>query len=117
MTRLIGLKKTGAPSDDGSGEVDVAFGINVAGMLVAEAGTWVGSSDTRFVVFAGAGSVLEGGVKYTFRSHANVATINRDRDKNSFFIVEFLSCHSIKGKLPNRIGKLGSFLLVVRMDF
>jgi hypothetical protein len=94
MTRLIGLKKTGTPSDDGSGKVDVAFGTNVAGMLVAEAGTWVGSSDTGIVVLAGAGSVLAGGVKYTFRSHAKVTMIRRDRNKSSFFsivldIVEF----------------------------
>jgi hypothetical protein len=88
----------------------VALGTTVAGIAcVSEmktSGVVVGGSTTKMGVVAAVGGSLVG-VKFTDRLHANDTITSRHRNKNIFFMVEFLSLSIIaimNLKLPRRWG-------------
>jgi hypothetical protein len=98
------------PSKDGGTTVAVASGRRVAGMLVAETGTWVGASVTWIAVFVDRGSGLAGVLTFTDMSHPTEAKINMERNNKVLFnkvlymmdLLSYPSIHIRNKKLPRR---------------
>jgi hypothetical protein len=84
---LNGSTVTSTPSKAGCGAVAVGLGIRVAALSVGEAAIWVGASVAGTNVFAGNEVGLVGGAIDTDKSQARDITINRERNKRTFFTI------------------------------
>jgi hypothetical protein len=111
---------TSTPSKEGCDEVAVGLGTGVAASVVGEGEICVGASVAGTTGFVGNGAGLVGDATVTDKSHARDITINRERNKRTFFTIvlcilkfPFILNHTYqKQKTPPAAGES----LTIQMD-